>query len=171
MSGSPSARQGTLSGGGGFPITRSTRTSSNSSSQSLHTAASRQSDNASRSHSTSHPCTSCPGSPCTVSTCRRVCPGAVASSTSLQGLNRCSVGIKYNGCIAEDLKLYTRNSRTESKLSTLNSQRMALPVALLDTLSVHYPNAKILAKDEYDRYHIRVRDDMNALRRELSDFL
>lgn len=84
MSGSPSARQGTLSGGGGFPITRSTRTSSNRSSQSLHTAASRQSDNASRSHSTSHPCTSCPGSPCTVSTCRRVCPGAVVSSTSLQ---------------------------------------------------------------------------------------
>lgn len=48
---------------------------------------------------------------------------------------------------------------------------MALPVALLDTLRVHYPNAKILAKNEYDRYHIRVRDDMNALRRELSDFL
>ena len=50
----------------------------------LPTTASRQSDNASRSHSTSHLCTSCPDSPCTVSTCRRVCPGAVVSSTSLQ---------------------------------------------------------------------------------------
>ena len=69
---------------GGFPVCCSTRTSSHSSSRPLPTAASRQSDNASRSHSSSHLCTSCPGSPCTVSTCRRVYPGAVASSTSLQ---------------------------------------------------------------------------------------
>ena len=65
----------------------------------------------------------------------------------------------------------TSNSTLATPELNLNSQRMALPVALLDTLSVHYPNAKILAKDEYDRYHIRVRDDMNARRRELSDFL
>ena len=50
----------------------------------LPTAASRQSYNASHSHSTSHPYTSCPDSPYTVSTCRRVYPGAVVSSTSLQ---------------------------------------------------------------------------------------
>ena len=50
MSGSPSARQGTLSGDGGIPVCCSTRTSSHSSSQSLPTAASRQSDTASRSH-------------------------------------------------------------------------------------------------------------------------
>lgn len=63
------------------------------------------------------------------------------------------------------------NSTLATPKLNLNSQRMALPVALLDTLRVHYPNAKILAKNEYDRYHIRVRDDMNALRRKLSDFL
>ena len=71
-------------GDGGFPVCCSTRTSSYSSSQSLPTAASHQSDTASCSHSTSHLCTSCPGSPCMVSTCRRVCPGAVVSSTSRQ---------------------------------------------------------------------------------------
>ena len=75
MSSPPSARQGTLSGDGGVSVCRSARTSSHSSSRSLPTAASCLSDNASRSHSTSHLCTSCPVSPCTVSTCRRVCPG------------------------------------------------------------------------------------------------
>jgi hypothetical protein len=43
---------------------------------------------------------------------------------------------------------------------------------LLITLDLrdHFPDAKILAKDEYDRWHIKVRDDMNQLRRELSDY-
>lgn len=84
MSGSPSVRQGTLSEDGGFLVCCSTHTSSHSSSQSLPTATSHQSDTASRSHSMSHLCTSCPGSPCMVSTCRRVCPEAAVSSTSGQ---------------------------------------------------------------------------------------
>lgn len=45
-----------------------------------------------------------------------------------------------------------------------------LLIDLLLDLRDHYPSAKILAKDEYDRWHTNVRDDINALRRELSDY-
>ena len=68
-----------------------------------------------------------------------------------EDLNRCSIGIKYNG------------SLTDPRL------RLLLIDLLLD-LREHFPDAKILAKDEYDRWHIKVRDDMNNLRRELSDY-
>ena len=84
-------------------ICRSTRTSSHNSSQSLPTAASRQPDTASRSHSTSHRCTSCPGSPCRVSTCRRVCPGAVVSSTSLQVPSLCRPTVCSSSMAVSDL--------------------------------------------------------------------
>lgn len=67
-----------------------------------------------------------------------------------EDLNQCSIGIKYNG------------SLTDPRL------RPQLIKLLLD-LSGHFPDAKILAKDEYDRRHINVRDDMNNLRRELSN--
>ena len=87
-----------------------------------------------------------------------------------EDLNRCSIGIKYNGDLARDLELSTLNSSTDSKLYTLNS-KLAKLIALLLDLRDHYPSAKILAKDEYDRWHTNVRDDMNALRRELSDYL
>ena len=68
-----------------------------------------------------------------------------------EDLNRCSIGIKYNG------------SLTDPRLRPLL-------VDLLLDLREHFPDAKILAKDEYDRWHIKVRDDMNLLRRELSDY-
>ena len=68
-----------------------------------------------------------------------------------EDLNRCSIGIKYNG------------SLTDPRLRPLL-------VDLLLDLREHYPDAKILAKDEYDRWHIKVRDDMNDLRHELSDY-
>ena len=68
-----------------------------------------------------------------------------------EDLNRCSIGIKYNG------------SLTDPRLRPLL-------IDLLLDLREHYPDAKILAKDEYDRWHIKVRDDMNQLRRELSDY-
>ena len=68
----------------------------------------------------------------------------------LKKLDACSIGIKYNGKLT-DVKL-----------------RPQLIDLLLD-LRNQFPDAKILAKDEYDRYHIKVRDDMNQLRRELSD--
>ena len=68
-----------------------------------------------------------------------------------EDLNRCSIGIKYNG------------SLTDPRLRPLL-------VDLLLDLREHFPDAKILAKDEYDRWHIKVRDDMNQLRRELSDY-
>ena len=87
-----------------------------------------------------------------------------------EDLNRCSIGIKYNGDLARDLELSTLNSSTDSKLYTLNSKLAKLIELLLD-LRDHYPSAKILGKDEYDRYHIHVSDEMNQLRRELSDFL
>ena len=68
-----------------------------------------------------------------------------------EDLNRCAIGIKYNG------------SLTDPRLRPLL-------VDLLLDLREHFPDAKILAKDEYDRWHIKVRDDMNQLRRELSDY-
>jgi len=72
-------------------------------------------------------------------------------SCGKEDLNRCSIGVKYNG------------SLTDPKLRPLL-------VDLLLDLREHYPDAKILAKDEYDRWHIKVRDDLNQLRRELSDY-
>ena len=69
-----------------------------------------------------------------------------------EDLNRCSIGIKYNGTLSD-------------------RQLRPLLIALLLDLRDRYPDAKILAKDEYDRWHINVRDDMNQLRRGLSDFL
>lgn len=68
-----------------------------------------------------------------------------------EDLNRCAVGIKYNG------------SLTDPRLRPLL-------VDLLLELRGHFPDAKILAMDEYDRWHIKVREDMNDLRRELSGY-
>ena len=67
-----------------------------------------------------------------------------------ENLNQCSIGVKYNGKL------------TDPKLRPLL-------ISLLLDLRDHYPTAKILAKDEYDRWHIHVRDDMNKLRTELSN--
>ena len=69
-----------------------------------------------------------------------------------EDLNRCSIGIKYNGSLSDP-------------------RLRPLLIALLRDLRDHYPSAKILGKDEYDRYHIHVSDEMNKLRSELSDFL
>ena len=68
-----------------------------------------------------------------------------------EDLNRCSIGIKYNGSLSDP-------------------RLRPLLIDLLLDLRDHYPSAKILAKDEYDRWHTNVRDDINALRRELSDY-
>ena len=68
-----------------------------------------------------------------------------------EDLNRCSIGIKYNGMLSDRV---------------LRATLLALLLDLRD----HFPEAKILAKDEYDRWHVKVRDDMNQLRRELSDY-
>lgn len=68
-----------------------------------------------------------------------------------EDLNRCAIGIKYNGNL------------TDPRLRPLL-------IDLLLDLREHFPDAKILAKDEYDRWHIKVRDDMNQLRRALSDY-
>ncbi len=73
-----------------------------------------------------------------------------------EDLNLCSIGIKYNGSLEP---------------GTLNLELRAKLIALLLDLRAHYPTAKILAKDEYDRWHIHVRDDMNQLRSELSNYL
>ncbi len=108
----------------------------------------------------------------------RLCRFALQRTRSLkprgiERLNQCSIGIKYNGTLADDLKHYTLNSATDSKLSTLHSQRMSLILALLNELRSRFPDAAILAQNEIRPGHgtrriIRVRDDMNALRRELS---
>jgi hypothetical protein len=80
--------------------------------------------------------------------------GAFTSKTAYgqEDLNKCSIGIKFNG-----------------KLS--DPRLRPLLLALLNELHQYYPEVTILAKNEYDRYHIRVRKDMNQLRRELSDMI
>lgn len=70
----------------------------------------------------------------------------------VERLNACSIGVKYNG-----------------KLS--DPRLRPLLLALLNELHQYYPEVTILAKSEYDRYHVRVRKDMNQLRRELSDMV
>ena len=57
------------------------------------------------------------------------------------------------------------------KHETCDLKLRAQLIALLLDLRDHYPTAKILGKNEYDRWHVNVRDDMNQLRRELSDYL
>lgn len=82
--------------------------------------------------------------------------------------NAFSIGIQYNGSLAEDYKLATLNSPTDSKLSTLNSQLSSL-VDLIVDLRSHFPEAKILTTSEIDGKTIRPSDAMNQLRLELSD--
>ena len=72
-----------------------------------------------------------------------------------EDLNRCSIGVKYNGTL---------------KHETCDLKLRAQLIALLLNLRDRYPSAKILGKHEYDRYHIHVSDEMNHLRRELSDY-
>ena len=81
-------------------------------------------------------------------------PGAFMSKTAYgqEDLNKCSIGIKFNG-----------------KLS--DPRLRPLLLALRNELHQYYPEVTIRAKSEYDRYHIRVRKDMNQLRRELSDMI
>lgn len=81
----------------------------------------------------------------------------------IERLNQCSIGIKYNGSL---------------KRETCNLKLRALLLALLNELRSRFPDAAILALNEIKletrnlkhgtRSFIRVRDDMNALRRELS---
>lgn len=81
----------------------------------------------------------------------------------IERLNAFSVGIKYNGSL---------------KREACNLKLRALLIALLNELRSRFPDAAILALNEIKletrnlkhgtRSFIRVRDDMNALRRELS---
>ncbi len=74
----------------------------------------------------------------------------------VERLNAFSVGIKYNGSL---------------KRETCSLKLRALLLALLNELRSRYPDAAILALNEIKpgtRRIIRVRDDMNDLRRELS---
>ena len=92
-----------------------------------------------------------------------------------EDLNRCSIGIKYNGDLARDLELSTLNSLTNSKLYTLNSKLAGL-LALLSELRKHFPNSKILDVSEINGRELHckniiVSDAMNVLRRELSDYM
>ena len=82
----------------------------------------------------------------------------------IERLNVCSIGVKYNGSL---------------KRETCNLKLRALLLALLNELRSRYPDAAILALNEIKletrnlkhgtRSFIRVRDDMNDLRRELSN--
>lgn len=74
------------------------------------------------------------------------------------GLNACSIGVQYNGSLASDYRTGVVSGQHKSLLD------------LLDDLSSHFPTAKILGVSELDRWHTRVSDEMNQLRRELSDY-
>ena len=69
-----------------------------------------------------------------------------------EDLNKCSIGIKYNGNLTDPML-------------------RSLLIDLLLYLSIRFPEVKILAKNEYDPRHIKVRNDMNGIRRELSECL
>lgn len=71
-----------------------------------------------------------------------------------EDLNRCSIGILYQG----ELNPESWNLK----------QREALFGLLVDLRS-QFPDAKILGVSEYDRHQIKVSDDMNQLRFELSN--
>ncbi len=94
--------------------------------------------------------------------------GAFMSKTAYgqEDLNKCSIGVKYNGSL---------------KRETCCLKLRALLIALLLELRNHYPEAAIFALNEIrpetrhlkheTRGIIRVRKDMNQLRRELSDMV
>lgn len=83
----------------------------------------------------------------------------------VERLNACSIGIKYNGSLEP---------------GTLNLEPRAKLIGLLLDLRERFPDAKILALDELIpetrnlkpeiRGIVRVREDMNDLRRELSNY-
>ncbi len=74
--------------------------------------------------------------------------------------NAFSIGIQYNGSLEEDLKFMVSSSN-HSQLSSL--------VDLIVELRSHFPEAKILGVSEIDGKDVKVRDDMNQLRLQLSD--
>ena len=78
-----------------------------------------------------------------------------------EDLNHCSIGILFNGDLAEALKPL-------KPLNSSNSQLKAL-INLLVDLRSQFPDAKVLGASEYDRHQIKVSDDMNQLRFELSN--
>ena len=76
-----------------------------------------------------------------------------------EDLNKCSIGIKYNGSLEP---------------GTWNLELRAKLLSLLVVLRSHFPNAKILGVSELDGREVHSRnivvsEAMNVLRRELSD--
>lgn len=95
-------------------------------------------------------------------------PGAIMSKPvyGQEDLNKCSIGVKYNGSLEP---------------GTLTFELRAKLIRLLVELRSRYPEAAIFALNEIrpetrhlkheTRGIIRVRKDMNQLRRELSDMI
>lgn len=75
-----------------------------------------------------------------------------------EDLNHCSIGILYKGTLDTNLEP-----------GTLNFEPKAALLELLIDLRSQFPDAKILGVSEYDRHQIKVSDDMNQLRFELSN--
>ena len=105
-------------------------------------------------------------------------PGAIMSKPvyGQEDLNKCSIGIKFNG----SLEPGARPCRFASQ-RTLTFELRAKLILLLVELRSRYPEAAIFALNEIrpetrhlkheTRGIIRVRKDMNQLRRELSDMV
>ena len=104
--------------------------------------------------------------------------GAFMSKTAYgqEDLNKCSIGIKFNGSLEPD----ARPCRFAPQ-RTLTFELRAKLILLLVELRSRYPEAAIFALNEIrpetrnliheTRGIIRVREDMNQLRRELSDMI
>ena len=92
------------------------------------------------------------------------------SPHDLRQLQATSIGVKYNGSLAEIRQLPTLNSplTTDSKPYTLNSQLKSL-IGLLIELRTRYPQAKILALTEISGKDISPSAEMNDLRLALSE--
>jgi len=91
-------------------------------------------------------------------------PGAIMSKPvcGQEDLNKCSIGVKYNGKLS-DPRL------RPLLLALLNELRNRNPVAAIFALNEIRPETRHLKHET--RGFIRVREDMNQLRRELSDMI
>lgn len=102
---------------------------------------------------------------------------------ALLDLNNHSIAIKFTGSLTPGTKRLKRPEtglrplspgtsplgRIELPVRALNLELRARLIGLLLSLRSNYPDAVILAKKEYGRYHSNIHEDMNALRRELSN--
>lgn len=95
-------------------------------------------------------------------------PGAIMSKPlyGQEDLNKCCIGIKYNGSLEPETLTFDLRAKLISLLVELRSR---YPEAAIFALNEIRPETRHLKHET--RGIIRVRKDMNQLRRELSDMI